>query len=100
MCSLFGSLTRLQGVLLGEETQSPSCGRGSNTLVVRKRAVIGAVSLSLGISESCFGSVGTGQGCSLLVLQIVPGAGGGGDRRATDGIREEFKKAVVQRWLV
>lgn len=61
-------------------------------MVVRKRAVIGAVSLSLGISESCFGSAGTGRGCSLLHLQIVPGVGGGGDKRATDGVREEFRK--------
>lgn len=50
-------------MLLGEDAQGRLCGRGSKKTVVRKRGVSwGCVmSLSLGISEGCFGLSGHGS---------------------------------------
>lgn len=50
----------------------------------------------LGFQKGALGSAGTSPDCSLLVLQIVSEVKGGGDKRATDGTREEFKKAIVE----
>lgn len=50
----------------------------------------------LGFQKGALGSAGTSPDCSPFVLQIVSEVKGGGDKRATDGTREEFKKAIVE----